>query len=140
MCSFDEGFDRSGEEDNLLFKQPSLDGFLQDLVTCKAIVANAGFSLVSEALHLGKPYLAVPVKRQFEQVFNAYYVDKMNYGAYWEELNKERIESFLFNLDSFRAALANYPRTGNTALLAKLDELIAEYVPAKRAEAAASSH
>ena len=130
------GFDRCGKDGNLLFKTPSLDRFLQDLITCKAIIANAGFSLVSEALHLGKPYLAVPVKKQFEQVFNAYYVDRMKYGAYWDELSKERIEWFLGNLDAFRAALANYPRAGNAALLRKLDELIAEYVPAERAQAA----
>jgi len=131
------GFNRAGEEGNIQFKKPSLDGFLQDLTRCKAIIANAGFSLVSEALHLGKPYLAIPVKRQFEQVFNAYYVDKMNYGVYWDELNKERVEAFLFNLDSYRASLASYPRAGNAALLGKLDELIAEYVPAHRADAAA---
>ncbi len=128
------GFDREGEEGDLVFKKPSMDGFLQDLVTSKAVIANSGFSLLSEALHLGKPYLAVPVKRQFEQVFNAYYVGKMNYGAYWEELDKERIDSFLFNLDAYRGALANYPREGNTALFAKLDELIAKHAPAAKAQ------
>jgi uncharacterized protein (TIGR00661 family) len=133
------GFGRSGEDGNLVFKKPSLDDFLRDLVTCKAVIANAGFSLVSEALHLGKPYLAAPVKRQFEQVLNAYYVDKMNYGVYWEELNKERIESFLFNLEVFRAALATYQRAGNGALLGKLDELIAETVPAGCAPANTAS-
>ena len=132
------GFNRAGEEGNLVFKQPSLEGFLQDLTGCKAIIANAGFSLVSEALHLGKPYLAIPVKKQFEQVFNAYYVDKMKYGVYWDELNQERVESFLFNLEAYRAALANYPRAGNAALLRKLDELIAGYVPAEAKAAAAS--
>ena len=86
-----------------------------------------------------RPVLHVRAARQFEQVFNAYYLDKMNYGAYWEELNKERIESFLFNLDSFRATLASYPRAGNTALLAKLDELIAEHLPAGLARAAAAT-
>jgi uncharacterized protein (TIGR00661 family) len=133
------GFDRAGQEGNILFKKPTLDGFLQDLITCKAVIANAGFSLVSEALHLGKPYLAVPVKRQFEQVFNAYYVGKMNYGAYWDELNRERIESFLYNLDAYRTALASYPRPGNAALLGKLDELIGVYVRADRAQATSAS-
>jgi len=56
--------------------------------------ANAGFSLISEKLYLGKPYLAWPVKRQFEQVFNAYYIGETRYGAYWDDLNKERVESF----------------------------------------------
>ncbi|HYX70333.1 MAG TPA: MJ1255/VC2487 family glycosyltransferase [Terriglobales bacterium] len=120
------GFGREGEEGNLLFKKPTLDGFLHDLAGCRAVIANAGFSLVSEALYLGKPYLAYPVKRQFEQVFNAYYVDKMGYGAWWDDLNKERIESFLFNLEGYREKLAGYPRQDNSALLAKLDSLIAE--------------
>lgn len=130
------GFNREGDEGNLTFKKPSMDGFLQDLVTSQAVIANSGFSLVSEALHLGKPYLAVPVKRQFEQVFNAYYVAKMGYGAYWEELDKERIEAFLFNVEGFRAALEKYPRKGNGALLAKLDELIGEFTRAKARAAA----
>jgi uncharacterized protein (TIGR00661 family) len=123
------GFGREGEDGNIRFKKPSLEGFMHDLVTAKAVIANAGFSLISEALYLRKPYLAVPVKSQFEQIFNAYYIDKMGYGAYWEELDKEKIESFLFNLDVYHANLANYPRRDNCALLAKLDELIHELVP-----------
>jgi uncharacterized protein (TIGR00661 family) len=121
------GFGRDGEESNILFKKPSLDGFMEDLIASKAVVANSGFSLVSEALYLGKPYLAVPVKNQFEQTYNAYHLDKMGYGAHWAELNKERLESFLFNLPVFRENLASYPRQGNTALLAKLDSLISEF-------------
>jgi uncharacterized protein (TIGR00661 family) len=121
------GFGREGQEGNVLFKKPSMEGFLADLAGCKAIVANAGFSLVSEALHLGKPYLAVPVRNQFEQIFNAYYLNQTGYGAWWRELNKERVESFLFNLPSFAENLAAYPRQGNTALLSKLDELIAGF-------------
>ena len=102
---------------------------------CKAVIANAGFSLVSEALYLGKPYLAVPVKNQFEQILNAYYVGKMGYGSYWEELNKERIESFLFNLPLYQEKLRLYPRHDNSALLDKLESLIDEHLssPARAA-------
>jgi uncharacterized protein (TIGR00661 family) len=123
------GFGRDGEDANVLYKKPSLEGFMRDLSSAKAIVANSGFSLVTEALHLGKPYLAVPVKHQFEQIFNAYWLQKMGYGAYWEELNIERVESFLHNLPLYREELAGYPRQGNGALLAKLDALVAQYVP-----------
>ena len=122
------GFDRTDEDNNITYRKPSLDSFLEDLVTCRAVIANAGFSLISEALHLGKPYLAWPVRRQFEQVFNAYYVAKTGYGAYWDDLNKERIESFLFNLDHYRENLKGYPRAGNSALLGKLDTVIAEQI------------
>jgi len=118
------GFGIEGQEDNILFKKPSMDGFLHDLTGAKAVIANAGFSLVSEALHLGKPYLAMPVKNQFEQTFNAYHVDRLGYGAWWKNLGKEQIESFLFNLPFYSGNLRTYPRAGNSAILAKVDELI----------------
>ena len=127
------GFGREGEDGNVVYKKPSLDGFFRDLISASAIVANSGFSLVTEALHLGKPYMAVPVEHQFEQIFNAYWLQKMGYGAYWEDLNKERVESFLYNLPLYREKLTAYPREGNGALLAKLDALIAEYASPSRA-------
>jgi len=51
----------------------------------------------------------------------------MGYGAYWDDLNKEKIESFLFNLDCYRENLAKYPREDNSLLFAKLDDLIGKY-------------
>ena len=123
------GFGRSGQEGNLTFKPPGLDTFLRDLAGTKAIIANAGFSLISEALYLRKPYLAIPVKHQFEQTFNAYWLQKMGYGAYWEELNRERIDSFLFNLDAYREKLSLYPQQDNNALFQKIDALIAKTGP-----------
>jgi uncharacterized protein (TIGR00661 family) len=120
------GFGRDGREGNVTYKKPSMEGFLADLLSAKAIIANAGFSLVTEALHLAKPYLAVPVSHQFEQTFNAYYLAQMQYGAWWEDLNKERVESFLYNLPFYREKLKSYPRQGNDALFAKLDGLIGQ--------------
>jgi uncharacterized protein (TIGR00661 family) len=121
------GFNREGREGNLWFKKPSQPAFLKDLTEARAVVANSGFSLTSEALHLGKPYLAWPVKHQFEQIFNAYYIGKMEYGAYWDDLTKEKVESFLFNLDFYRESLQKYPRSDNSSLFEKMDEFITKY-------------
>jgi len=55
----------------------------------------------------------------------------MGYGTYWEELNKERVESFLYNLPGYRERLKAYPRRGNAALLAKLSSLVAEYTSSR---------
>lgn len=134
------GFEREGEERNLLFRKPSLDGFLADLAGCKAVLANSGFSLISEALHLRKPYLGWPLKRQFEQVFNAYYIEKIGYGAYWHDLDKERIEAFLFNLEEYRENLAGYPAQDNSRIFAKLDELIGRYASKQLAHKTASGN
>ncbi|HYL14317.1 MAG TPA: glycosyltransferase family protein [Terriglobales bacterium] len=121
------GFGREDQDGNLVFKKPSLTTFLEDLAGCRAVIANSGFSLICEALYLGKPYLAIPVRHQFEQILNAYYLDKLGYGAYWDELSKERIESFLFNLDLYRENLKRYPRQDNSALFDQLDKLIRKY-------------
>ena len=122
------GFGREGREGNILYKKPGFETFFEDLVHAQAIIANAGFSLVTEALQLGKPYLAVPVRNQFEQIFNAFWLDRMGYGKFWEELTKERVESFLFNIPQFREKLADCSRKSNQELFTKLDSLIASYL------------
>jgi hypothetical protein len=71
--------------------------------------------------------LAWPVEHQFEQIFNAYYIGKMGYGAYWDELTKEKVESFLFNLDLYRENLSKYPGSDNSALFEKLDEFVSRH-------------
>ena len=41
-------------------RAPSRAEFLADLAAARAVVSTAGFTLLSEALHLGKPVLALP--------------------------------------------------------------------------------
>ena len=122
------GFNREGQDQNLEFRKPGLDSFLSDLSHCRAVIANAGFSLISEALYLGKPYLAWPVKRQFEQIFNAFYIEQMGYGMYRDELSRQDVELFLSQLSGYRENLATYPRMDNSVLFGKLDRLIANFV------------
>ena len=43
------GFNREGRDGNLWFKKPSQENFLKDLGAARAVVANSGFSLISEA-------------------------------------------------------------------------------------------
>lgn len=62
--------------------------------------------------------------RQIHKNINQYFHDKLGYGAWWEDLGKEQIESFLFNLPFYSDNLRSYPRAGNGAILAKVDELI----------------
>jgi uncharacterized protein (TIGR00661 family) len=127
------GFGREGREGNVLFKSPSVNTFLEDLISAKAVIANAGFSLLTEALHLGKPYLAMPIEHQFEQIFNAYWLERMGYGACWAQLNQERIEAFLYNLPHYREKLGQYPRPGNQALFDKVDSLVNELTSSRKA-------
>lgn len=115
------------DEKNIQFKAYSHDGFIQDLISAKAVIATAGFSLMTESLHLGKPMLAMPIAGQFEQILNAYYLERAGYGRYAHLLDIEEIEFFLQHLPDYRAALATYKRTDNSLLFAAIDQFIATH-------------
>jgi len=65
------GFNKNKKDKNLIFKKSSSKGFLKDLKDSKAIIANSGFTLITETLYLKKPMLTIPIKNQFEQQINA---------------------------------------------------------------------
>jgi uncharacterized protein (TIGR00661 family) len=121
------GAGREGEERNLRFKAPSRSGFLEDFATARAVVATAGFSLITEALHLGKPYLALPMRGQFEQELNALMLEAIGCGSNGREARRESLGDFLYRLPDYEQSLAEYPRAaGNRELFGRLDELLAD--------------
>ncbi|ABA90077.1 protein of unknown function MJ1255 [Syntrophotalea carbinolica DSM 2380] len=115
-----------GTHGNLTFKAPSNDGFLQDLATCKAVMATAGFTLITESLHLKKPYLALPMAGQFEQAINAVFLEKLNCGINLQHIDPADIGHFLYRLPDFKKALAEQPEFDNAPLLQKVDALLAD--------------
>ena len=117
------GLDRRGQEGHLEFMPFSDEGFVEDLRTAKAVVASAGFSLIGEALHLGKPMLVVPLAGQFEQLMNGRYLAKEGYGAWVERLDRRSLSRFLHGLPACRRALEGYPAQANGMLFGLLDEL-----------------
>lgn len=109
---------------NLTYKPFSDDGFVHDLSTARGVIASAGFTLAGEAVHLGKPYLATPVRHQFEQVMNARYIHELGYGTYDERLDLSTIQNFVDNLETYEKNLESYEGQDNSKLFDRLDELI----------------
>ncbi len=109
---------------NVQFCGFSEQGFVDDLRTARAVVAGGGFSLMSEAVHLGVPMLSVPIGEQFEQELNARYLEHLGYGRFVRMPTREGLAAFLDNLQSHEAALATYPRHDNTMTLACVDALV----------------
>jgi uncharacterized protein (TIGR00661 family) len=120
------GFDRSGTEGHLRFEPSSPDGFLADLAAAKAVIATAGFTLMTEAIHLGKPYLAMPMGGQFEQELNAILLADQGYGKNGREMTGETIGDFLYHLPDYKDRLGRYVGEDNHRIEAKLDELLAD--------------
>jgi uncharacterized protein (TIGR00661 family) len=120
------GYDRSDSSGPLHFRPFSRDGFLDDLASAKAVIATAGFTLISEALYLRKPYCALPMEGQFEQELNAYMLGGLGYGKNAVELDGELLGDFLYHIPDYARAVANYPAADNSAITQKLDELLAD--------------
>lgn len=110
----------------LTYKPFSKTGFLRDLASAKAVVATAGFTLISEALCLRKPYLALPMQGQFEQQLNGYQLSNLGYGKNVDDVRAEAIGDFFYRLPDYEERLSQYLAGDNSAIKAKLDELLAD--------------
>jgi uncharacterized protein (TIGR00661 family) len=115
------GSGRTGLEGNLVFRPYGREVFLKDLAACKGVIATAGFTLISEALYLRKPYLGIPVKNQFEQEINAYLIEELNYGARSSDGSRDDIEDFLDRSSHYSAQLESYRSSDNSDLFARID-------------------
>ena len=113
-------------EGNLVFKPFSEAGFIDDLRTARGVVGGGGYTLMSEAVYLKKPMLSVPIGGQFEQVLNALYLQKLNYGMHATALDGKVLGEFLERIDGCAQSLSTFTQDGNTVLLDKLDALLGE--------------
>lgn len=122
------GLNKDGVDGNCIMKKPSTEGFINDLRTARAVIGNAGFTLMTESLYLHKPYCAFPVKHQFEQLINAYYLEKYNYGTYMEEVTVEGISGFLKNIEKYKKALSTYKQDGNKEFFDTLKNVLNQVI------------
>jgi len=95
------------------FRPRSTDGFLADLVDARGVVTGGGFSLLSEAVYLGKPVLSVPLRGQFEQLMNARYLEREGFGACAPTIDATTLAGFLDHLERFHERLEEYTQDGN---------------------------
>jgi len=120
------GFNREETHGLVQLKAFSEAGFIEDLASCKAVLTNGGFSLISEAVYLHKPILSFPLAGQFEQFVNGAQVERMGYGRCFEAFSPDAVKAFLHDLEDFTQALAAYRQEGNTLTLAAVDHFLAE--------------
>ena len=118
------GADADAVDDNVTLRAFSGAAFLEDLRTARAVVAGGGFSLMSEAVSLRIPMLAVPIEHQYEQELNARYLQHLNYGRWSRKLTTTVIDDFMTQTDACTDALQGYQPQDNRRLLACLDEII----------------
>ncbi|MGB3544210.1 glycosyltransferase family protein [Rubrivirga sp.] len=89
------GLEAQSSNTNVEYRTPSHDRFLRDLAGCRAVICTAGFTLISEALYLGKPVLAIPNGGIYEQALNAAYLERQGRGRAAKQLTTGAVQSFL---------------------------------------------
>jgi uncharacterized protein (TIGR00661 family) len=96
------GFNKEKKEGNLHFKEFNNREFHKDIASADAVVINGGFTVLSEALYLHKPIFSIPIKRQFEQILNGHYINKLQYGVSVKDITEENFNVFLEKKKSYR--------------------------------------
>lgn len=89
------GLNASQRIGNCILKKTSTAGFLQDLASSRGVIATAGFSLISECLHLRKKMLLLPIDGQYEQMVNAHYIEKLGLGFLRRRLDAGSLADYL---------------------------------------------
>lgn len=122
------GFGEARVEGNLTFKKYSEKGFLEDLASCCYVVCGGGHTLLSEALHLGKPVISFPISNIFEQYLNAHYLEKLGYGKCLAHLRPARdtIPSFEARLEEYRNRIRGERFCGNEEIFSLVNRFIEE--------------
>jgi len=109
----------------LRFRPFSEDGFIADLASCRGVIAGGGFTLMGEAVYLGKPMLAIPLAGQFEQILNSRYLEREGFGLAAEDLSDARtVPRFVERIGELARALAGYRQDGNREILTAVDHFL----------------
>lgn len=121
------GFNKDEVDENLTYKLFNENEFYNDLASAKAVICNGGFTFISEAISLKKPIYSVPAIGNFEQTLNGFYVQKLGYGEYHEEMSPKKVEKFLKRLSKYQKKLAKVKKTNNDGIVNELIYRIEKY-------------
>lgn len=121
------GFNKDEVDENLTYKLFNENEFYNDLASAKAVICNGGFTFISEAISLKKPIYSVPAIGNFEQTLNGFYVQKLGYGEYHEEMSPKKVEKFLKRLPKYQEKLAKVKKTNNDRIVNELIYRIEKY-------------
>ncbi len=118
-------------EEAIVYRPFSEAGFIEDLRTARGVIAGGNFTLLSEAVYLGKPTLACPSDGHFGHLLNALYLDRMGYGLYASEPTRAALDAFLAAEPAYRAELSTYAQDANLVSTSTIRRVVAEAAGAR---------
>ena len=121
------GLRKNAKVGNCTLKDFSEEGFVEDLATSRAVVANGGLSLLGEAIYLGKPIFSVPVRNQYEQVLNARYLEELGWGLGADKIEAKVLRLFLDEVPKYAHRVGKHKQDGNRELYDVVDWVLAKF-------------
>lgn len=88
--------------------------FNHSLLNCHIVVTAAGFGTTSEALHLGKKMVVIPMKNQFEQKFNAFTLKKFGVKSLKSFLSMDAVSAISGALHEEGPKPMDYPNNAKS--------------------------
>ncbi|MEM4258202.1 MAG: glycosyltransferase family protein [Candidatus Thermoplasmatota archaeon] len=122
------GMKKSGTEKNVVFKQFNEHDFFTDISTAKAVITSGGFTVISEALFLRKPIFCLPIKNQFEQMLNGFWVEQLGAGISTFSITEEKLAVFLGNLEQYQKHLKSYNPGDQEKTLQTIEQILISLV------------
>lgn len=89
-------------------------------------MATAGFTLMTESICLKKPFLALPMRGQFEQELNGLMLDMAGYGMNIRNIGigERAVGNFLQTIPVYKEKLMALSHWNNNLIMNKLKELL----------------
>lgn len=97
------------QKGNVQFEPVNGPLFNKKLLGCHLVITAAGFGTTSEALHLGKKMIVIPMKGQYEQKFNAHTLQKLGVKVIQSLLLPEAENIIQSVLEGEAGVKMNYP-------------------------------
>lgn len=80
-----------GQQNGVIFRQPSRDGMIDDIATSRAVITSAGLTTAVEAFLLGKPVCTVPIPNQWEQLVNSFHLQEAGIARWCDSWNYDQL-------------------------------------------------
>lgn len=102
----------------------SEEGFLSDMARAPFVIVNGGHSTICEALALGKPVLAEPIRENYEQAVNVHGLETLGVGAGTSKLCVDDILHFSLRAPLLRVRAQQLRPFDNDGLIQAVEEAL----------------
>ena len=82
---------------------------------------------MNETVSLQRPFFSVPVENQYEQVLNAWYLEKLDYGVMADKIEINALRQWAQKIPQYSQALSTYHHDSNMQLYKTVKRVLDDF-------------